>query len=647
MNCRLSNICRFWVLVFAAAFLFLALHGCAAIKGNGDRGRKAGNLTGRFTFEGKPVAHGDVYLARTYPAAEGEEVHSTKTDGEGYFGFFLPPGRYFIYGRKAGDGGIFAFSGQNPLDVGAGERFVGLKGVGDAKPLFENTGEDGGAITGKVTFKGEPVEGAYVYLYSDGSSLYKGPGFAVSAPTDGEGMFYLDNLPETDYVVIGRRRSGGAMTGPLRAGDLYCFYPASPVFVPDGSFARIVLECVEKAKDISYTEVTSGSPISVGGFVVDRFGKPVEGVYAFVYDTRVFGHKRPYSHSGKTGPDGRFRINLDRGGTYYLGSREAFGNTPRPGELFGFYNGTPDHSIEVEPGARIEDLVIVVDRIFEGEGEEGAEPGLKDHIFDRGMPVKAIKEDTTLEGTVLVEGILVVPKGVTVTILPGTKVMFKKIDVDGDGIGDGEFYVEGNLLVGGTEAEPVLFTSAEDDPSPKDWKYLFVNLSSRSQFEHMVSEYAFSGLQIHFSNATVTNCLFRNNVDGLRFSTVRGTFEGNVMKGNVYGVRYEERATKASLTKNLIAGNKVGIFAVLESRGGLLITGNNVENNRSYNFKMGNRQLLDLPVQGNWWGSAQKEKIEESIFDGDDVPGLGKVIYSPFAKEPFSGVPKRAMHENE
>ncbi len=62
---------------------------------------------------------------------------------------------------------------------------------------------------------------------------------------------------------------------------------------------------------------------------------------------------------------------------------------------------------------------------------------------------------------------------------------------------------------------------------------------------------------------------------------------------------------------------------------------------------MGNRQLSDLPVQGNWWGSAQKERIEETIFDGDDVPGLGKVIYSPFAKEPFDGVPKRAVYGNE
>ena len=99
--------------------------------------------------------------------------------------------------------------------------------------------------------------------------------------------------------------------------------------------------------------------------VVDRSGAPQEGVYAFVYEDRVFGHQRPYGHSGRTGPDGTFAIYLARPGVFYLGARENFGNSPRPGERFGFYEGTPDHAVAALPGRTADGLVIVVDRILE------------------------------------------------------------------------------------------------------------------------------------------------------------------------------------------------------------------------------------------------------------------------------------------
>lgn len=100
------------------------------------------------------------------------------------------------------------------------------------------------------------------------------------------------------------------------------------------------------------------------GRVVDRGGRPQAGVYAFVYDDRVFGHQRPFGHSGRTGGDGTFVIYLDRPGTFYLGARENFGNSPRPGERFGFYDGTPDHAVAAASGKAVEGLTIVVEPIL-------------------------------------------------------------------------------------------------------------------------------------------------------------------------------------------------------------------------------------------------------------------------------------------
>jgi len=269
-----------------------------------------------------------------------------------------------------------------------------------------------------------------------------------------------------------------------------------------------------------------------------------------------------------------------------------------------------------------------------GTGNRYAEkaPAIKDTL-----PVRGLTTDETWKGEVRIRGSVVVPRGVTLTIEPGTVVRFEKLDVDGDGIGDSELYVEGNLVAEGAPGRPIVFTSAEKTPSARDWKYLFVNLSRKTVLTRCVSEYAFSGVQIHFSRATVTRCLFRRNVDGFRFSTAEGTFSGNRMTENVYGVRYEERNSNAVLSRNDITGNKVGIFCVMESTGKVTIRGNRIHGNADYDFKLGNRQKADVPVPGNWWGTTDPEAIRKRIFDRGTEAELGRVLFEPYLHAPPGG----------
>jgi len=250
------------------------------------------------------------------------------------------------------------------------------------------------------------------------------------------------------------------------------------------------------------------------------------------------------------------------------------------------------------------------------------------------LPVRGLSSDETWRGEVRIRGSVVVPRGVTLTIEPGTVVRFEKIDVDGDGIGDSELYVEGNLVAEGAPGRPIVFTSASSTPSARDWKYLFVNLSRRTVLTRCVSEYAFSGIQIHFSRATVTNCLFRRCVDGFRFSTAEGTFSRNRMTENVYGVRYEERNSAAVLSRNDITGNKVGIFCVMESSGKTTIRENRIHGNADYDFKLGNRQKADIPVPGNWWGTDDPAAIRARIFDRGMDAELGRVLFEPHLQAP-------------
>lgn len=323
-------------------------------------------MSGRVTYRGAPVPGAVVTLYDRYDPPEKHILREVDCAGDGGFSVAVPPGIYYVEARGIFDGKeIFAFTGQNPLRLEKGRRWLGMKAVPVGRVESEpGDARRGAMVIGEVLFGGTPVEDAYVYVYSSPDSLFKGMGIAMSPPTGPDGQFEVENLPESSYYLVARRRGAGGMTGPLEQGDLYGFYPGNPVYLKGGMVTRVRLETVEKKKPLSYSEITSGTETLLEGRVVDRTGAPQSGVYAFVYDNRVFGHKRPYGHSGKTGPDGAFAIYLDRPGVFYLGARENFGNSPKPGERFGFYDGTPDHSIEVPRGKTIAGLEIVVDRIL-------------------------------------------------------------------------------------------------------------------------------------------------------------------------------------------------------------------------------------------------------------------------------------------
>ncbi len=348
--------------VLASALLLVSA--CASFPAAADRAV----LAGRVTFEGAAVPGAVVTLYDRYSLADTRKAASVRCGADGGFSLSLPAGSYYAEASGSFEGSqVRSFSGQNPVAVSGKERWLGMKAV-RVHPTGEGRASSGrGAVVeGELRYAGEPVEDGYVYVYSSPDGQFKGMGIAMSPPTGPDGKFAVENLAESYYWLVARRRGAGGMTGPLEKGDLYGFLPSNPVYLRDGMSVRVRIDLVEKEKPLSYSEVTSGAEIVLHGRVVDRSGAPQAGVYAFVYDNRVFGHQRPYGHSGRTGPDGRYSIYLDRPGTYYLGARENFGNSPRPGERLGFYDGTPDHSVSAGKAQTTGELVIVVDRVLEG-----------------------------------------------------------------------------------------------------------------------------------------------------------------------------------------------------------------------------------------------------------------------------------------
>lgn len=341
----------------------LLLPACASLGARADRPE----LGGRVTFRGAPVPFATVSVVDRYTPAGPRVARSAPCDAEGAFRVAVPPGSYFVTASGAFEGKpVFAYSGQNPVRIDGGSRWLGMKSVAEPLPVrYEAAAPGGGAsVAGTVRFDGVPVADAYVYVYASPDGHFKGMGVAMSPPTGADGAFAIDGLAESGYFLVARRRAAGGLTGPLEKGDQFGFFPGNPVYLKDGQAARLDLEMIEKEKPLSYSEVTSGVETVLRGRVVDKGGAPQAGVYAFAYEDRVFGHQRPYAHSGRTGADGAFSIYLDRGGLFYLGARENFGNSPKPGERFGFYDGTPDHAVELPASGTLEGLTVVVEPIL-------------------------------------------------------------------------------------------------------------------------------------------------------------------------------------------------------------------------------------------------------------------------------------------
>lgn len=265
-----------------------------------------------------------------------------------------------------------------------------------------------------------------------------------------------------------------------------------------------------------------------------------------------------------------------------------------------------------------------------------------------------LRQDTLWSGEILIEGVVVVGSGVTLTISPGTKVRFKKTDRNKDSIGDSEIRVLGSIKAQGTPENRIHFLSASPHPQPADWSYLLIfGSGAENIIQHCIFEHGFTGLQIHFSVARVYDCLFRNNREAIRFGRGDIVIEHNTITGNDTGIRFTRMEGPVVIRFNTITLNRMGVFLVPSGQnitdffepgragkpwntGHLLIMANNIHDNSLYNLNLGDKQLWDLEITKNWWGTKEKNRIAESIFDKNREDSLGKALIEPFLNKPLA-----------
>ena len=145
----------------------------------------------------------------------------------------------------------------------------------------------------------------------------------------------------------------------------------------------------------------------------------------------------------------------------------------------------------------------------------------------------------------------------------------------------------------------------------------------------------------------ISNGLYGYNQQGLTISSVieRNQFidnnlETNPMNGgsgiSIYGINENNRAI---LRNNVITGNLWGITAInafdidlgTEDDWGYNQIHDNGNNGVTYDLY--NNSACDIMAIGNYWGTIDKQEIEDHITHQNDDPSLGLVTYIPFLSD--------------
>ncbi len=334
---------------FLILVLLLSLQACS----DGETGVK-----GQLLFHQKSLGQARVeFYLKSGNERSSSPFSVVTTDAAGTFRAQLPPGNYYLIGKKKEQGGgvnrmLMAEYPQNPVVVDKGFRVIeplSLKEVGFEGAILSD-GKTG--ASGQLLRDGKPLADAFVYVYTRGDSL-TGPSYGLVVRADEKGRFTL-NLAPGSYWLAARKRSDGSRAGDPQAGDLNAEYPQNPVLLEGGEQRQLLDWSLQPVTDAAKQRRLAKGKFAqtstwLSGRVVDEDRSPVAGIYLFAYrDNRMIG--KPNFISMPTAEDGRFRIYLDKGGEFFIGARSTFGGPLEPGEWVGTYDDRPDHGVDVKPG---------------------------------------------------------------------------------------------------------------------------------------------------------------------------------------------------------------------------------------------------------------------------------------------------------
>ena len=121
-------------------------------------------------------------------------------------------------------------------------------------------------------------------------------------------------------------------------------------------------------------------------------------------------------------------------------------------------------------------------------------------LADTVLQGKTLSEDTTLRGTVLIKGSLVVAPQATLRLEPGTRLYFQRSTGSGQ---NPRLVVQGRLVCDGTSQRQVVITSAFSEVQPADWGgILLLSTEKKNSLDYCRIEGAEVAVEARFSQFT-------------------------------------------------------------------------------------------------------------------------------------------------
>lgn len=297
---------------------------------------------------------------------------------------------------------------------------------------------------------------------------------------------------------------------------------------------------------------------------------------------------------------------------------------------------------------------FVYRNIFVSKEEVEVSPAVEEELEKEG-PTKV--SNTTREGTlfkdeiwsgeILVTDTVTVPKGITLTIEPGTVVKFKHCrDYKGFCHRIGLIIQGGVPKAIGTPEQQIWFTSDAKDPINGDWETIWISDSKNENIiKYAVIEYSLLGINFWTSSGTVSNsiirwinseCIYMERSNPIiEYNTIYNCgYNGiameqfnydvliryNKITDNYYNTGIHGEATKATIENNIIRNNKFGI--TFDDYSEALIKNNLIENHSGHglHFYVSSKgNLISNKIRNNTVGIVCSQDQSQLIAHNNDI----------------------------
>jgi TonB family protein len=254
-----------------------------------------------------------------------------------------------------------------------------------------------------------------------------------------------------------------------------------------------------------------------------------------------------------------------------------------------------------------------------------------------------ITHHTRWFGQVIIDGDVTIPRGVNLTIEPGSRIIIRanfdktRSGQDPDKI---EIIIAGALYAFGEKGDgEIIFTSDAQKPQPGDWYGIVLkNITEPSTLRNGTIEYAYKSITCYGSSPEISDCEIRHNY----YAGISCEIRSQAIIRNCFLIRNGfaglvcELGSNPVVEKTTITANKNGIIIFDRSQPDLgrrsPQAGESAGENRIFDnaeVNIYNRSSNNIFAQNNLWNTGDIVEIHDKIIDKIDNPALGTIIFQP------------------